>query len=440
MANLKKVLAYARENGINDLTLHHHVSTVSEVIIENGVHEKTKIDSDSSFTASGAIEGHHVSFHSDTIDNKSMKIMVEAMKSQKDYTRSYDSDLIISRPTEIEYQKNRTYSRSLEKITTEQMIALGEDLAKRLHAIDQRIVNTSITVGVASTTSKFLNSKELSLSSKDNYLLVTVEIVAQDKEELQSDFAIEIVNDIKKINIDKIATKVSDKVLKKLGSKAGVAGTMTVCMTPNAVSPLLSLTLSHLSMFSIDQHLSLLADTLDKKIFSDLLTVEERPNSNNVYAVSYDSEGYPTANKLLVENGVIKTYLYDQEMAKKYSHAPTGNGFGGSNIKPSLSNIYVKGGSATQKDMIKNIEEGYLITSTTGENAGVDAQSGNFTLSASGFYVKNGKIKHPVQQFTISGNVIELYKSILAVGRDSELLPSGNNVPSILFENVVIGC
>lgn len=69
-------------------------------------------------------------------------------------------------------------------------------------------------------------------------------------------------------------------------------------------------------MFDVDRKMSLLVDKLDKKVFSDLLTIEEKPNTNDIFSESYDGEGYPTSNKVLVEKGVIKTYLYDQEMAK----------------------------------------------------------------------------------------------------------------------------
>lgn len=440
MANLKKVLAYAKEQGIADLVLHHSIADLTEVVVENCQHEKTRISSDSSFVATGVIDGHFVSFNSDNIDSRTAKVMVETMKSQKDYSRPFDPDLIIAKPEGLEYAKNKTYSRKLDSVTPDQLIALGESVAKAIHSADERIVNSCVTAEVATSTSRFLNSKNLSLSSRSNYIAVAAEVVAKKGDEIQSDFVVEIASDIKKLSPEKIAKKVVGEVVKRFGSKPGVAGTMKACLTPAAVAPLLKLALSHLSMFSIDQNLSLLADSLDKKIFSELLTVEEKPNSNNIFASSYDSEGYPTINKTLIEKGVVKTYLYDQEMAKKYHHVPTGNGLGSLNTKPGLTNIHIKPGEGKQKDLVHRIDEGYLVTNTTGENAGLNPQTGNFTLSASGIYIKDGRTKFPVQQFTISGNIIELYKSIIAVGSDLKQLPSGDMAPSILFDNLVIGC
>lgn len=436
---LTQVLEKAKAQGINDLILKYGVSSSLDVNFVGGELQNTTFSNDFSFVARGGIDGKLVSFSSDTLDNKTVELMVKTMKDQKNYTQPYDTDLIIDKP-DFPYAKNKTYYSQLTKLQVPDLVKIGEELSKAVASKDPRIKNTEIEVGVSSSSSEFLNSKCLNLKSKSSYLIVSCQVVAEEGKETVSDYVLKTYTNVKKANVNKIADEVSKKTLAKLHGKAGVGGTKTCLLKPAAFDSIVSIITGHFSMFDVDRKMSLLVDKLDKKVFSDLLTIEEKPNTNDIFSESYDGEGYPTSNKVLVEKGVIKTYLYDQEMAKKYNHVPTGNGYGSPVVHPGVSKIEISSGETKEKDLIKSIADGYVITSLTGGNAGIDYQTGGFTLSAEGFYVKNGRIKYAVNQFTIGGDVISFLQNVIGLSDKQEDLFGGDKIPSALVKDVVVSC
>ena len=135
------------------------------------------------------------------------------------------------------------------------------------------IKNTEIEVGVSSSSSEFLNSKGLNLKSKSSYLIVSCQVVAEEGKETVSDYVLKTYTNVKKVNVNKIADEVSKKTLAKLHGKAGVGGTKTCLLKPAAFDSIVSIITGHFSMFDVDRKMSLLVDKLDKKVFSDLLTI-----------------------------------------------------------------------------------------------------------------------------------------------------------------------
>jgi len=126
--------------------------------------------------------------------------------------------------------------------------------------------------------------------------------------------------------------------------------------------------------------------------------------------------------KTLVENGVLKTFLYDLKTAAKAGTKSTGNAIKSSyRAKPSISmiNTVVQPGEKSFNTLVSELDEGIVVTELTGLHSGANPISGEFSLGASGFYVKNGSIVNPVEQFTISSSILKVYNSIVAIGSDA---------------------
>ena len=104
-------------------------------------------------------------------------------------------------------------------------------------------------------------------------------------------------------------------------------------------------------------------------------------------------------------------------------------------------NIVVEPGSLSYEELIKSMERGILIIDVAGIHAGCDPISGNYSISAEGFMVENGEITYPVEQITISGNILDMFKSISLVGNDTDLELTLNPnmlayLPSVVVESV----
>jgi len=439
MISLKKALQVAAENGINDLSLRTSNNTSLTVEIDNGVPEKTQFSSDSYFVALGAIEGHKVSFHADVLDKNTLPLMIKSMKEQKDYTKEFDTGLIVD-PEGLTYTGYPVYSSKVSKLTSQDLIEVSKELYEAIKSTDERIINlvteTSSTTGVT----ELVNSKGLHLKKKEAYVVVSWFAVAKEGEEVVSYSDVLILKDLKSLKKEKIAKETAKALIDELKAKKGSSGVKKCLIKPHPSLVLLQSILSHLSMFDIDQDLSLLKDTQGKKVFSEKLTVLDKPMTKDIYSTPFDSEGYPTSNKELVKDGVVMTYLYDQEMAQKYNHEPTGNGFGSTTIHPALTNVEVLPGEKAHKELLKEIEDGYLITSISGVHSGLNGQTGDFTLSGEGYYVKGGKVRNYVNQLTLSGNILELLKNVVDVSKDQVVDYTGSRSPYLLVKDIVISC
>ena len=98
----------------------------------------------------------------------------------------------------------------------------------------------------------------------------------------------------------------------------------------------------------------------------------------------------------------------------------------------------MKPGKKSQEELFKEIGNGVYITDVSGLHAGLNSRTGNFSLQSTGFLVKDGKVDHPLDIITVSGNLVNLFNSITYVGNDSKEFISASNCPSVLVSKLVV--
>ncbi|NLB49756.1 MAG: TldD/PmbA family protein, partial [Erysipelotrichia bacterium] len=149
--------------------------------------------------------------------------------------------------------------------------------------------------------------------------------------------------------------------------------------------------------------------------------------------------GVATSNKDIIKKGILTTYLYNLETAKKDGVETTGNGYkAGGKIGAGVATLFIKPGKFTKEQLFEKVNEGIYITELEGMNAGINAVSGNFSLKAEGFLIENGKKTRPVALITVSGNLLELFQNITAVGSDTKMQLGGVNAPSVIVRQLSI--
>jgi PmbA protein len=173
-------------------------------------------------------------------------------------------------------------------------------------------------------------------------------------------------------------------------------------------SQIWSTTFSSTSSDEVQRQSSFLIGKLNTKIASSKVNIAEKPLTKNVFFSYFDDEGVATMNKDIVKGGVLKTYLYNRETAKKDGVASTGNGqWEGDKIGIGYGNIFVKGSKNPFEEMIAPIKEGVFITEIAGLGTGMNAQSGDFSCQAQGFMIRDGKLAEPLNLITLSGNLLQ---------------------------------
>lgn len=171
------------------------------------------------------------------------------------------------------------------------------------------------------------------------------------------------------------------------------------------------------------QGASFLKDYLEKQFTSPLLTVtDDGTLSKNLGSKPFDGEGVPTRKTILIENGSIKNFIYNTKAAKRAGVISTGNATRrGFTSLPEIGThkVFISKGNYSPEEIVASTHKGLLLKEVTGY--GVDPVSGNFSGGASGLWISNGRIIHPVKGVTIAGSAMDILNSIDMIGNDTDV-------------------
>lgn len=178
---------------------------------------------------------------------------------------------------------------------------------------------------------------------------------------------------------------------------------------------------------------SFLLDSLGEQIFPSHLGVLEDPHvKQNLGGAPFDGEGVKTRKRRVVEDGVLRGYFLSTYSARKLDMQTTGNAGGSHMLTLSSSNTK---SSDSLEAMLKKLGTGLFVTELMGQ--GVNYVTGDYSRGASGYWVEDGCIVHPVEEITIAGNMRDMFLDIEAVGADS-IQRGGKSTGSILIGNMAI--
>ena len=316
------------------------------------------------------------------------------------------------------------------------------DLQTQLYSASELMTDgTTAAAGAANVQVSLANSKGLDLSHSAGMCYTYAEAIVNDGKEpsFGTAFASTLAVDTD------IARKATQEALSRLGAGAVQTGTYDVIFAAKQVRALLSAFAGIFSGKNALLGLSLLAGKEETCVASDLLTVVDDPfYPENTMQMPFDAEGVATREKNLIENGVLKTLLYDLTYAKKAGKVPTGNAARSSIADPVSISPYclrIAAGGDTPESLLEKLGNGLYITELKGLHAGADAVTGDFSIESAGFLVENGKRTRPVHSFTVAGNFFSLLKAIVGVADNVEMgLPSvsGTAAPDLLVKGLSV--
>ena len=176
-----------------------------------------------------------------------------------------------------------------------------------------------------------------------------------------------------------------------------------------------------------------LYDTLGKAVFAPDIQIYERPHVPGAMgSAPFDEEGVRTREREVVRDGVVEGYFLSTYSARKLGMQTTGNAGGSHNL--TLSSSLTQPGDDFV-GMLKKMGTGLLVTELMGQ--GVNYVTGDYSRGASGYWVENGVIQYPVEEITIAGNMVEMFKQIVGIGADA-LVRGTKETGSILIEQMTI--
>jgi len=226
-----------------------------------------------------------------------------------------------------------------------------------------------------------------------------------------------------------VGRKAGARAAARLGSRPLNTRRAAVLITPDLARGLFGHFVSAVSGGALYRKASFLLDKVGQPVFAPLVQLAQRPFIPRAAAsAAFDQEGVATAERVLVDRGVLQGYVLSSYSARKLGLQTTGNAGG-------VFNLVVEPGTKGLDALMREMGEGLLVTELMGQ--GVNTVTGDYSRGAAGFWVENGAIVHPVDEVTIAGNLAEMFRNIKAIGSDVDRR-GGIRTGSVLIEPMTI--
>lgn len=341
-------------------------------------------------------------------------------------------------------QRLALYDKNIAQMTTAEKIALAKKTEKSAYAQDSKIKNTETATFSTTVTSNLLaNSNGVFFQEKQTICGASIEIIAKSGKKMEAGFDYQYSTNLRNLNCTKIGSTAAHNALTMLTAQSIPTGKYELLLPPNAAISFLSVIVPMFFADNIQKNKSLLKGKLNQTIASPLVTLIDDPFIVGGFgSYLYDAEGVPGQKKTMVQNGILKNYLYDTYTANKAGVTSTGNASRYSlKTEPGIggSNFYLQPSKNKNSNLINNIASGIKIKSLIGLHT-ADPISGQFSLGATGELIENGKTQHAVKNIAIAGNLLELLNNISAVGDDLMFRPDSGalGAPSLVIENIQV--
>ncbi len=216
-----------------------------------------------------------------------------------------------------------------------------------------------------------------------------------------------------------VGREAARRALRKLGAQKLKTAELPVVFDPDTARALVRSVAGVVSAGAIYRKSSYLVGRLETQVASPLITIVDDPLLPRAPGSRpFDGDGLPVRRNVVIEGGVLKTYLYDTYSARQLgckSNGCAGRGVGGSPYV-TTSNFILQPGTAYPGDIVRDVEHGLYVTDMMG--FGFNPTTGDFSRGAAGFLIEKGELTTPVSEVTISANFDEILKRIDAVGSD----------------------
>ena len=344
------------------------------------------------------------------------------------------------------------YDKNIVEMDSEDLVKTAIEIAEA-QKIDKRIYSVNSAVRCGWQRIAVVNSLGVECEDASTLAYAAGEAAARENGEMSSGFELQASRKLADINPSWIGRTTAEHAVRSLFGRKMKTATLPVVLDPIAAAIVfLEAIMPGVDAENIQYKRSYLCERLGEKIGSDLFTVvDDGTYAGGVGSLSFDAEGTPSQETMILERGVLKGYLYDSYTAGKEGKGSTGNAlrvasgsiFPDYRGRPAIGvrNLIVKPGKGTIEDLISEVDNGILLRATwdrpniaTGEFSG---------LISDGYKIEDGEVKYATRQTNIGIHMTDFYKQITAVAADSRQIylpsrPYSIITPAVMVEKVTV--
>ena len=402
--------------------------------------EKTVIDSTVEIL-DGKIESY------DDYNNVDYSLKAEfngkTVKLSADYLDDNTLDLIITKCNITDSEYKDEYLSKKEIIQKKDLIEFNiKNEIDKLIELDKlrekytEIKKLSLSFSENYTNTRIINSNDVDISTDSHLCTFIVEAITENDGNFTSYDEKVLTTDKTSINFEEFVENVIKKTIlishkKKLKTKK-----YDIILDRRVASRIIASFGQTLSATAIRNKVSCLENKLDKKLFSEKLTVIEDPTNEKYPGYRlFDNEGTKTYKKDIIKEGTIKTYLYNIKEAILADTKSTANGYDSIGTK----NMYVIPGKLSDEEILKKLDNGiYIADYMESGGTSINSVNGNISLQVFGFIVENGELVSGIEPAILTSNIYELLSNIDEISNNLQFTYTSTASPAMLIRKISI--
>lgn len=438
---IDKLFEKASLKGIDEFEIYFLSNLNTSIKIYQGKIENFSNNQNQGISFRGMVDGKMGYSYSESMEDEDIDFLINEVIENASCIESLDKQFIYGEKTN--YTDTITYSSAIENLDTDLVKDFLIKMEEYALSIDERVKKVNFCSFAMGSGEKIIkNSKGLELHSKENICYTYISVIAEENGVIKTGSHFQLGRDFAKFDYKELSEVAVKRALNKFETITLTEVPKTCVIENLAFSSLLGAMSNIFSAEAVQKNISKLKGKLNESVASSIVTLVDDPFLKDGLAnSSFDDEGVPTSYKEIIQDGILKTYLYNLKTAYKDGVSSTGNGVKGSykgTVGISSFNLYIKPSDKSFDKVIENIKEGIFITDFAGLHSGLNTISGDFSLAGEGFYIKDGKIDKPLNQITISGNFFGLLKNIKDIANDIKFSFSSVGSPSIMVEGLKV--
>ena len=311
------------------------------------------------------------------------------------------------------------YHEDVYSLPTEERIAWARRAEAAAMAVDTRLVNSDgASFDAATGRRAFVNSRGFVGEYRSSYCSIATSPIAQGASgEMQRDYWWSQARALR--DLDSPESVGQEAARRTLDARRVPTQHAPVVFAADVSRVMVGAVFDAAAGDAIYRGASIFAGKLGEEVAASSITVVDDGTIPGGFGTSpFDAEGLPSRRTVIVDKGVLRSYILNTYAGRKLGMKSTGNAGRGLAGNPYLDagNLYLEAGTQSAEEIVRGVQQGLYVTRLMGH--GVNLVTGDYSRGAAGLWIENGELTYPVQEITIAGNLKEMLRNIAAIGSD----------------------
>lgn len=429
----KQIVALAKQKGANDARASAYLSREVDIVWRDGRVEKVSEATTRGASVALYVDGRYSSVSTSDLRPDALAKFVEesiamARTLAKDSFRGLPDPKLYAGRASLDLQ---LYDPKYESVTAEARRKMSKDLEDAARSVKgaDTIVSVETSVSDSRSSTATVTSNGFEGEREETQFWQSANVTCKDKDGRRpEEYDMAVSRFFAELPPPgDVGSRAALRTIGTLGAAKIKSDSYRLIIENRAGGRMVRNLLGAMTGRSLQQKQSFLDGKLGKEIASERLTLTDDPHLvKGLASRLYDTDGFATKKRSVIEKGVLKTFFIDDYYSRKLKVDPTTAG---------PTNLLFAGGKKTLDEIVAETKEGLLVTGFLGGNS--NSTTGDFSAGIQGYRILAGKRAEPIAEMNISGNLGTFWNKLIIVGADPWLY-SGIRTPTLVFDGVQI--